>query len=84
VTEQTDNAPGTDEVLVAEGSERIFEVNLIRRADGVRVVLCLFLLVLVLAAPEGLVTNTLATNGALALAALFTIWTLFFMNWKAL
>ncbi len=84
MTEQNDGVVGVEGPLAMEGVERIFEMNLIRRADTVRVMLCFFLLVLVLAAPKSLVTNTLATNGALALAAAFTIWTLFLMNWKAL
>lgn len=70
--------------MLTQTSERTFELSLIKQADKVRAALTFFLLVLVLSAPEGVVTNRAAACAAIALAALFTIWTLFFLNLEVL
>lgn len=80
------NSDGLETVATSarDGGDPIFEASLIKRADQVRAVLCFFLLALVLAAPKALIGDRLATDIALALAALFTIWTLFFVNWRSI
>jgi signal transduction histidine kinase len=74
----------TAETLPADRARPIFEASLVKRADQVRAVLCFFLLALVLAAPKHLVSNGPATHIAVGLAALFTVWSLFFLNWRSI
>ncbi len=64
--------------------ERIFEVGLIKQVDRVRALLTFFLLVLVFAGPEQLVSNRATAYSAVALAALISIWALFFLNLEVL
>jgi len=70
--------------MLTQTSDRTFELSLIKQADKVRAALTFFLLVMVLSAPAGVVTNRAAACTAIALAALFTIWTLFFLNLEVL
>lgn len=63
--------------------ERVFELGLSKQADKVRVLLAVFLLVLVLAAPDNLVSNPATALSAVALIALLTVWTMFFLDWEA-
>jgi len=63
-------------------TERIVEAGLIKRVDGVRTALTFFVLALVFAAPEKLLSNPGVTYCSVALAALLAIWTLFFLDWE--
>ncbi len=67
-----------------EKPERIMELGLIKQVDRIRALLSFLLLVLVFAAPAGLLTNRAAALSAISLAALMTIWTLFFLNLEVL
>ena len=67
-----------------EEPERILELGLIKQVDRIRALLSFFLLVLVFAAPAGLLTNPGAAYSAVSVAALMTIWTLFFLNLEVL
>ncbi len=53
---------------------RVFELSLAGQADKIRALLALFMLAVVLVAPEPLISNRPAVYGAVALATLITLW----------
>jgi len=80
---QSDELRGL-ESAISDRTERVVEAGLIRRVDRVRTGLTFFVLALVFAAPEGLLTHPGVTYCSLALAALLAIWTLFFLDWEGM
>ena len=65
-----------------ERRERVLELGLTTQAAKVRAGLAIFLLALVVGAPAKLVSNVAPAFCAVALLALLSIWTLFFLNWQ--
>ena len=68
----------------AEGHERLFELGLIKQVEKVRALLALFVLAVVLTAPEPLVSNRAAALGAVLVALFATVGSLLLRNMRVL
>jgi PAS domain S-box-containing protein len=65
-------------------ADRHLEFGLVRQADKIRVVLVFFLMTISLAAGPAILVRPPLAFSALALAALVSIWSLFFLRWDEL
>lgn len=66
------------------GVQRRMEFSLVRQADKIRIVLVFFLMVVAVAARDSFFRDSAPAYAAIALAALVSVWSYFFLRWDQL